>query len=117
MWHLSLTNHRDDGQLSDEQWAEAVREVMGRLGFDDASKAPSPWVAVRHGISAGGNDHVHVAVSLVREDGSEARTWNDRIKVSAVCKELEERFQLAVVGGRHGPTDARWPDRQEFSKR
>lgn len=114
VWHLSLTNHRDDGQLSDEQWAEAVGEVMGGLGFDDASKAPAPWVAIRHGISAGGNDHVHVAVSLVREDGSEARTWNDRPKVSAVCKELEERFQLTVVGGRHGPSDTRWPDREEF---
>ncbi|MDQ2760156.1 MAG: hypothetical protein M3Y17_06905 [Actinomycetota bacterium] len=41
-------------------------------------KAACRWVALRHGISNAGNDHLHVVVPLVREDGTKASTWNDR---------------------------------------
>ena len=68
IWHLSLTNPAGDRELSDGEWGSVVKETMDRLGFSSApGKAPCPWVAVRHGRSAAGNDHVHVAVSLVRE--------------------------------------------------
>jgi hypothetical protein len=43
---------------------------------------------------------VHVAVSLVREHSTRASIWHDRIKVSEVCQELEERYGLTVVDGR-----------------
>lgn len=116
VWQLSLTNHRDDGELSDEEWAGVAREAMAKLGFDDDTKAACPWVAVRHGLSAGGNDHMHVAVSLVREDGAVASWWNDRFKMSELCRELEDRFSLTVVGGRHGETPTQWPGRAEFER-
>ena len=32
-------------------------------------------VAVRHGVSRAGNDHIHIAVNLVREDGTKASVW------------------------------------------
>jgi hypothetical protein len=37
---------------------------------------------------------------LVREDSTRASIWHDRIKVSEVCQELEERYELIVVDGR-----------------
>lgn len=114
VWQLSLTNHRDDPELSDEQWAGIAREAMSKLGFDDGTKAACPWVAVRHGVSAGGNDHMHVAVSLVRENGTVANNWNDRFKMSELCRELEDRFALTVVGGRHAESNTQWPTREGF---
>lgn len=101
IWHLSLTNPAGDRELSDEEWAGVAREAMDRLGFSSASgKAPAPWVAVRHGRSASGNDHVHVAVSLVREDGTKASIWQDRVILSRLCAEVEARLELTVVDGR-----------------
>jgi hypothetical protein len=103
VWHLSLTNASDDRKLSDEEWADAVRTAMAALNFDDGKpdgRPPAPWVAIHHGLSAGGNDHVQVAVSLVREDGTRASIWRDRVKLSAVYAQLEERYGLSVVDGR-----------------
>jgi hypothetical protein len=101
VWHLALSNPVGDRQLSDEEWAGVVRDAMSRLGFSEASgKAPCRWVAVRHGRSAGGHDHVHVAVSLVREDGTKASIWRDRVRMSELCAETERRLGLTVVDGR-----------------
>jgi hypothetical protein len=101
IWHLSLTNPAGDRELSDEEWGSVVKETMDRLGFSSASgKAPCAWVAVRHGRSAAGNDHVHVAVSLVREDGTKASIWRDRVRLSELCADFERRLGLTVVDGR-----------------
>lgn len=100
VWHLSLTNRVDDAELSDETWGEVVRHVLAEAGFDTPDRAPCPWVAIRHGRSEGGNDHVHVAVSLVREDGTRASNWQDRVKVSRAAREMEQRYGLIVVEGR-----------------
>lgn len=101
VWHLSLSIANGDGELSNEQWAEAAWEVADEMGFTGGEGgAPAPWVAMRHGKSAAGNDHVHMAVSLVREDGRVASNWQDRRKVSRVAARLEERFGVTVVEGR-----------------
>jgi hypothetical protein len=101
IWHVSLTNPAGDRELSDQEWAQVARDAMDRLGFSSASgKAPAPWVAVRHGRSASGNDHIHIAVSLVREDGTKASIWQDRVILSRLCAEVEHRLGLTVVDGR-----------------
>jgi hypothetical protein len=101
VWHCSLSIEAGEGQLTDEQWTVAAHEMVKALGFDGADgKAPCRWIAVRHGPSANGNDHIHIAVNLVREDGTKASTWNDYRKVGRVCSDLEDRFGLAKVNGR-----------------
>src|SRR5690606_32735594 len=97
VWHLSLTNRGDDRDLSDTQWADAVRFAMVEMGFDPGDPdgaggggAGCPWVAVRHGRSRGENDHVHVAVSLVRDDGTTAKVWQDYRRIGAIASQLEE---------------------------
>lgn len=101
VWHCSLAIRADEGQLTDTQWAEAAHAVIDVLGFSGADgKAPCRWVAVRHGPSSEGNDHIHIAVNLVREDGTKASTWNDYRKAGTVCAGLETRFGLQHVPGR-----------------
>jgi hypothetical protein len=101
VWHCSLSLKHTEGQLTDEQWSEAAHEVVQALGFDGSDgKSPCRWVAVRHGLSAVGNDHIHIAVNLVREDGTKASTWNDYRKLGRVGTDLEDRFGLQHVSGR-----------------
>ncbi len=101
VWHCSLSVRAGEGQLTDAQWTQAAHAVVDAMGFSAASgKAPCRWVAVRHGLSREGNDHIHVAVNLVREDGTKASTWNDYRTVGRVCTGLEERFGLEHVAGR-----------------
>jgi hypothetical protein len=101
VWHCSLSLHADEGQLSDEQWGTIAQQFVDRMGFTDASgKAPCRWVAVRHGLSTNGNDHVHIAVSLVREDGTKATTHNDFKRAQDVCRDLEREHALASLESR-----------------
>jgi hypothetical protein len=101
VWHCSLSISRDEGELTDAQWSEAAHEIVKALGFDGADgKAPCRWVAVRHGLSQNGNDHIHIAVNLVREDGTRASPWKDFAKLSRACSALEDRFGLRKVEGR-----------------
>jgi hypothetical protein len=101
VWHCSLSIRAAEGPLTDAEWTHAAHAVIDALGFSGAGgKAPCRWAAVRHGPSGDGNDHIHLAVNLVREDGTKASTWNDYRKAGQVCAELEERFGLQPVPGR-----------------
>lgn len=108
VWHcsLSLSPHEStpEQRLNDEQWAQAARYIVKQMGFDDpdSSKAACRWLAVHHGPSVGGNEHIHIVVNLVREDGTFASIWNDRRTMSRITAELEKRFGLQSVRGRGG---------------
>lgn len=99
VWHCSLSLRAEEGQLTDEQWRTISTDFVDRMGFGDeeGSKAPCRWVAARHGLSTNGNDHVHLVVNLVREDGTKASIHNDRIRAQAVSRELEKAHGLAVL--------------------
>ena len=101
VWHMSLTNAGSDRVLSDEDWARIARGAMDAMGFTEAGgKAPVRWVAIRHGLAAGGNDHLHIAVSVVREDGTRASVFRDYKTMSAYAATVEQEFGLTVVDGR-----------------
>src|SRR5680860_14393 len=90
VYHLSLRTAPEDRVLSDEQWSEAARECLAetglaRLGDDGACR----WFAMRHG-----EDHIHVVVTLARQDGGRVDLFNDYRKLRAACQRLEERFDL-----------------------
>lgn len=98
VWHCSLSLRADEGQLSDEKWGEIATEFVRRMGFagDDIGKANCRWVAMRHGLSKNGNDHVHLVVSLVREDGTKASVHRDFERTQRISDELEREFGLQV---------------------
>lgn len=93
VWQCSLRNAADDRVLTDAEWAQVARAAIGELGF----AAGCRWVAVRHA-----EDHIHLAVSLVRDDGRVARTWNDQRVLSRVCAAAERRHGLVVRAQRGG---------------
>ncbi len=101
-WHLSLsTKAGTDRELSDAEWSEVAEEAMSRLGFEASGRrAACRWVAVRHGRSCAGNDHVHVVVGLVRQDGKVARTANDFRQLSRLCADMEGCYGLSMIEGR-----------------
>lgn len=101
VWHCSLSVRADEGALSEDQWAGIAQDFVDEMGFTDASgKAHCRWAAVHHGTSKAGNDHIHVVVNLVREDGTKASVHNDRPRAQQVARELEARYGLRVL---HSP--------------
>jgi hypothetical protein len=101
VWHCPLSLHSDESALSDETWWQISRRFIEEMGFDgDAIADRCRWAAVRHGPSTGGNDHVHMVVGLVCENGKVADVHNDRLRAQAACRELEQEFGLRVVEGR-----------------
>ncbi len=101
VWHCSLSLRAEEGQRSDEKWGSIAQDFADRMGFTESSgKAACRWVAVRHGLSTNGNDHIHLAVSLVREDGTKATTHNDFTRAQEVCRDLERDYGLEQLESR-----------------
>jgi hypothetical protein len=99
-WHVSLSLAADEGGLSDEQWARVVGEFAQSMGLTaTADRAACRWVAVRHGPSRAGNDHIHLVASMVREDGTVWSSRRDFLRAQAACREIEKRHGLRVVDG------------------
>lgn len=109
VWHCSLSLRADEGKLTDEKWRTIAEAFMSKMGLDDCegAKAPTRWVAVHHGQSSDGNDHIHIAVNLVREDGTRASVHDDYGGSQKACRELEREFGLVEVGCDKRPTSSR----------
>ncbi|MFF3038126.1 ATP-binding cassette domain-containing protein [Arthrobacter citreus] len=96
VWHCSLSIGAEEGLLTDEKWQDIANDFIHAMGFDDheGTKAPCRWVAVRHGVSKNGNDHIHLAVNLVREDGTKASIHNDFRRSQSAARALEVKYGL-----------------------
>lgn len=107
VWHCSLSLRADEGQLTDDQWRVIAEQFVGKMGF--SGEGGCRWVAVRHGVSKNGNDHVHVVVNLAREDGGTANIGNDYRRAQTACRELEKQHGLRQVGAReHNRSERGW---------
>lgn len=73
VYHAVLSLGPDEGALTDQEWTWAARMFVAEMGFIDSKDgADCAWLAVHHGTSKDGNDHLHIAVNMVREDGRRA---------------------------------------------
>ncbi|WP_194829192.1 hypothetical protein [Nocardia sp. XZ_19_231] len=113
VWHCILSLNPGE-ELTDEQWSNLINDFMAEMGFvGDGDVAEARWVAIRHGHSGetgDGQDHVHIAASLVREDGSAVDTYfrdpktgrprGDFAMAQAVANRLEHRHGLQVLASR-----------------
>lgn len=98
VWHCSLSLRAEEGQLDDATWAKISRDFVEQMGFIDPDGAKSSrWAVFHHGASKNGNDHVHIAVQLVREDGTKADVHNDQHRAHQVCAQLERKYGLEVL--------------------
>jgi hypothetical protein len=102
IWHVSLSLAAGERLMTDEEWAEIAQVVMATMGFEKEGVASAAWVAIGHGVSTQGNQHIHVAGSIVRHDGTMVKIWQDRKTLSRVCHEIELTYGLSVVEGREG---------------
>lgn len=102
VWHCALSLSVDEGAQGDERWQAIAQDFMDSMGFTEASgKAPARWVAVHHGRSSGGNDHIHIAASAVREDGTRwDGLWRDWVRAQQVARELEKKYDLERLDSR-----------------
>lgn len=64
VWHCSLAIKAGQGILTDQEWESAIRDYLTRMNIIDGDKDQVvTWLAVRHGLSANGNDHVRQGVA------------------------------------------------------
>lgn len=102
VWHCSLSLRAEEGALTDQQWGDIANDFVDAMGFTEASgKAQCRWVAINHGTSENGNHHIHIAVSLVREDGTKASNHGDYKRAQKTCRELETKYGLEELSSVH----------------
>ncbi|RUQ19821.1 relaxase/mobilization nuclease domain-containing protein [Kocuria sp. HSID16901] len=94
VFHCSLSVASTEGDLSDEKWQSIAESFVTEMGFVDGTKPDCEWVAIRHGKSKNENDHVHVAVNLVRPDGTRATTHNDQPRAQQAARRIERQYGL-----------------------
>jgi len=117
VWHCSLSLKATEGELSDVQWRAIAQDFMDRMEFtDESGRSPARWVAVRHGVSAKGNDHIHIAASAVREDGTKVNLYRDYARASDAVNAIERKYGLAVVESRENGTGERAFHRAEQAR-
>jgi hypothetical protein len=110
VFHCSLSLAAEEGQLTDEQWGAIATDFMKDMDFtEDGGKAPARWVAVRHGLSKNGNDHIHIVASMVRDDGTKWNSWKSKYKSQQAARALEKKYgltELDAVRAERGYTPA-----------
>ena len=104
VWHCSLSLSPEEAALGDEVWGRIASDFMDQMGFTGSDgKAPCRWVAIHHGSAKNGGDHIHIAATIVREDGTKWSPWYDQRRAQKACNVLEHRYGLLVVESReHG---------------
>lgn len=107
VWQASISLAPGETPLTDDKWKAVADDYMRGMGFADPAKSPVRWTAVNHGLNTGGSDHIHIVMSLVREDGSRVNIHNDALRSSNVMKELERKHGLQELEGRGAGTAAR----------
>ena len=101
VWHCSLSLSPEEAALGDEVWGRIASDFMSEMGFTGTDgKAPCRWVAIHHGSAKNGGDHIHIAATIVREDGTKWTPWYDQRRAQKACNVLEHRYGLLVVESR-----------------
>ena len=112
VWHCSARVAGADRVLSDTEWAGIARELLHGAGVAAKDDPGGPrWVAIRHA-----DDHIHIAVVLVRQDtGRRFWPYRDFPRLRETARELERRLGLTLTAGPDG-TAERAPLRGEREK-
>jgi hypothetical protein len=107
--HLSLSCP-DGEQLLAVQWDEAIKVVMGRLGFTDQNA----YVAVRHGDAD--HDHVHVIASRITLAGALVHDSHDVYRAIEATQEVERTMGLTITEGLAHQHTRKTPSKAEIEQ-
>ncbi|MCG7635307.1 relaxase/mobilization nuclease domain-containing protein [Gordonia McavH-238-E] len=107
VWHCSLSLPPDAAALDDATWSAIAHDFMQGMGFDGPDAADARWVAIRHGVTKNGGDHIHIAASRVRDDGSVVAKWRphptrggnegDYARAQRIARDLEAKYGMEVL--------------------
>lgn len=109
VWHCSLAIKAGQGILTDQEWEAVIRDYLTRMNIIDGDDNQGvTWLAVRHGLSANGNDHVHIMVQLAADDGW-INPYHDRINAQRSCRRMEKtRPELVELARSDTGTRVSW---------
>ncbi|MFE0676998.1 mobilization protein [Streptomyces sp. NPDC058867] len=111
VWHCPVRAAPEDPILSDAQWAEIARRIVAAAGIAPAGDTEAcRWVAVRHA-----DDHIHIAATLVRQDGRRPRRDYDIRAVQREARQIEVDYGLRRLKPGDG-TAAKRPTSKEHFK-
>lgn len=108
IWHCSLSLKPEEAAQGDDRWRMIAQDFMDEMGFTGKDgKAPCRWVAVHHGSSKNGGDHIHIMANIVREDGTKWNRYQDQVNARKVANRLEHKYGLYVIEAREHARGAR----------
>ncbi|MER5529826.1 mobilization protein [Streptomyces sp. NPDC002677] len=111
VWHCPVRAAPEDPILTDAQWAEIARRIVAAAGIaPDGDDEACRWVAVRHA-----DDHIHIAATLVRQDGRRPRRDHDIRAVQREARKIEVDYGLRRLKAGDG-TAAKRPTSKEVFK-
>ncbi|WP_327688914.1 mobilization protein [Streptomyces tubercidicus] len=111
VWHCPVRAAPEDPTLTDEQWADVARRIVAAAGIaPDGDEGACRWVAVRHA-----DDHIHIAATLVRQDGRRPRRGYDQRAVQREARKIEVDYGLRRLNPGDG-TAAKRPTSKEHFK-
>ncbi|WP_405536011.1 mobilization protein [Streptomyces sp. NBC_00075] len=111
VWHCPVRAAPEDPILTDAQWAAIARRIVAAAGIaPDGDEHACRWVAVRHA-----DDHIHIAATLVRQDGRRPERGYDQRAVQREARRIEIDYGLRRLKQGDG-TGAKRPTSKEHFK-
>ncbi|MCD9879173.1 relaxase/mobilization nuclease domain-containing protein [Streptomyces guryensis] len=111
VWHCPVRAAPEDPILTDAQWADIARRIVAAAGIAPEGDAEAcRWVAVRHA-----DDHIHIAATLVRQDGRRPQRDYDQRAVQSEARQIEIDYRLRRLKPGDG-TAAKRPTSKEHFK-
>ncbi|MEV6949592.1 mobilization protein [Streptomyces sp. NPDC051172] len=111
VWHCPVRAAPEDPILTDAQWADIARRIVAAAGIAPADDEEGcRWVAVRHA-----DDHIHIAATLVRQDGRRPKRDYDQRAVQREARKIEVAYGLRRLKPGDG-TAAKRPTSKEHFK-
>ena len=111
IWHCPVRAAPEDPILTDAQWAEIARRIVAAAGIAPTGDTEAcRWVAVRHA-----DDHIHIAATLVRQDGRRPKRDHDIRAVQKEARQIEIDYGLRRLKPGDG-TAAKRPTSKEVFK-
>ncbi|WP_371791844.1 mobilization protein [Streptomyces sp. NBC_01471] len=110
-WHCPVRAAPEDPILTDAQWGGIARRIVAAAGIaSEGDEEACRWVAVRHA-----DDHVHIAATLVRQDGRRPKRDHDIRSVQKEARQVEVDYGLRRLRAGDG-TAAKRPSSKEHFK-
>ncbi|MFE1912332.1 relaxase/mobilization nuclease domain-containing protein [Streptomyces anandii] len=113
VWHCPVRAAPEDPILTDAQWADIARRIVAAAGIaPEGDEEACRWVAVRHA-----GDHIHIAATLVRQDGRRPRRDHDIRAVQREVRQIEDDYGLRRLNPGDGTAAKRPTSKEHFKAR